>query len=48
MSFFSYSEPKISTSVALTYTKLSSFIPIYIPKVLGEGFVHISFRAWFI
>ena len=45
MSFFSYSEPNISTSVALTYTKT---IPIYILKVLTEGFVHILFRAGFI
>ena len=48
MSFFSNSETKISTSAALTYTKLSSLIPIYILKVFTEGFVHISFRAWFI
>ena len=48
MSFFSNSEPKISTSAALTYTKLSSLIPLYILKVFTEGFVHISFRAWFI
>ena len=45
MSFFSNSEPKISTSVALLYTKLSSFIPIYILKVLTEGFGHISLKA---
>ncbi len=41
MSFFSYTEPYISTSVALTYTKLYIFIPVYILKVFTEGFVHI-------
>ena len=45
MSFFSESEPKISSSVAFM---LSSFIPVYILKVFTEGFVHISFIAWYI
>ncbi len=31
----------ISTSAALTYTTLSSFIPLYILKVITEGFVDI-------
>ena len=43
-----YFFPTISTSVALIYTKLSSFIPIYILKVVTEGFIYISFIAWFI
>ena len=45
MSFFSYSEFEISTSVAVTYTKPSSYIPINIMKAFTEGFVHI---AWII
>ena len=47
MSFFSYSEPKISTTVTLIYTKLNSLIHIYILRALTEGFVHVSFIAWF-
>ncbi len=45
MSFFSYTEPQTSTSVALTHTKLYIFIPVYMLKVFTEGFVHIQF-AW--
>ncbi len=33
------------TSAALTYTKIYSFIPVYILKVFTEGFVHMSF-SW--
>ncbi len=36
-------ESFFSTSVTLTYTKLGSFITIYILKDFTEGFVHISF-----
>ena len=43
--FFSYSGPKIFTSAALIYTKLSSFIPIYIMKILTEGFVQLFYMA---
>ena len=43
--FFSYSEPKISTSVAVIYTKRLSLIPVYILKVVTEDFVHTSFTA---
>ena len=46
--FFSHSEPEFSTSVALTYTTLSSFIPWHILKVHPEGFVHVSFIVWII
>ena len=48
MSFFSHSEREISTSAALTYTKLSSCIPNYILQVFTQGIVDNSFRAWFI
>ena len=43
ISFSSDSEPEIFTSVAPTYTKLSSFIPIYIQIFFTEGF--FFFRA---
>lgn len=43
ISFFYRAEPEISTSVALIYSKHSSFIPIYILKLFKERFVHISF-----
>ena len=46
--FFSDSEPGISTSLVLTYTKLSSFITIYILKVFYIGVCSYSFIAWFI
>jgi len=41
----SYFSPVISTSVALSDTKLSRFIPLYILKVFTEAFVHISISA---
>ena len=37
-----------STSVALTHTKRTGLIPIYILRDFTEGCVHISFIAWFI
>lgn len=43
--FFSDSGLEISTSVALSYTKLQSCIPVYIPDVFTEGFDYISFTA---
>ncbi len=49
---FSYSiyflKSFFSTSVSLTYTKLSSFIHIYILKVFTEGFVHIIYTSFII
>lgn len=36
-------KPGISTSVALTYTKRSTFIPVYILKVFIDKFAHVSF-----
>ena len=38
--FLSDSEPEISSSAALTSTKLSGFITFYIQTVFTEGFVH--------
>ncbi len=37
-----------STTATLKFTKLYSFIPLYILKVFTEGFVHISFNCFFL
>ena len=47
MRFYSYLGRFISTSVAPTYTNFSSFIHNYILQIFTEGFVDLSFIAWF-
>lgn len=44
--FLLCTEPETSTSVAFTYTKLPSFIPICILRIFMDGFVNIIFPEY--